>query len=450
MAIYDRWHRDPAPGDEACKHGRGRNRLYPSADHEAGDRWQVRWRDPATGKQKKRNFALRDGTDPNRHADAFDKYIQGKLVTKTYTDPRAGEVSLAEYAEQRRKARNDPNPETAENVERALRLHVYEDPGRPGSGRTPRGGVAIGQYPMALLATQPSLVADWAAAIQLAPGPRANLMRLVSWIFRVAIGDGVVGRDPTRADGVKWPKAAAKRARAWSYGQVEAMRAELPDRWRVMLDLGAGTGMRQGEMLGLGVGDVDWLKKDDPRVHVVRQLRRVGGRFVFAPVKNRKAHDVPLAPEVRDRLAAHLGRFPAVTVTLPWEEPEDKDRHGKPLTVRLILTSPRGTPAFSTTLSDTWRAAALRAGVTPDGARVREDGCHALRHTFASTCLRNRIDVVRVAAWMGDTVEMVTTTYAHLLPDDDDSDGRTVISSFFTAPPGESPSDQNVTGESAN
>ena len=38
------------------ENSRGRTKLYPSADHGKGDRWQVRWRD-ADGKQCKRNFA---------------------------------------------------------------------------------------------------------------------------------------------------------------------------------------------------------------------------------------------------------------------------------------------------------------------------------------------------------------------------------------------------------
>jgi hypothetical protein len=38
---------------------------------------------------------------------------------------------------------------------------------------------------------------------------------------------------------------------------------------------------------------------------------------------------------------------------------------------------------------------------------------------------------VRVAAWMGDTVEMVGKTYAHLMPDDDDDDGRAAIEAYY-------------------
>ena len=226
------------------------------------------------------------------------------------------------------------------------------------------------------------------------------------------------------------------------------MRRALPLRWRVLLDLGAGTGMRQGEMLALGTGDVDWLKAKDPRVRVVRQLRRVNGKFVFAPIKNRKPHDVPLSEHVKAALSSHLETFPATEVTLPWEEPDNRDLHGQPHTVRLVITAPGRTPVHAPTLANTWRAAARRAKVTPEGGRERDDGCHALRHTAASTWLRAGVDVVRVAAWMGDTVEMVTSTYAHLLPGDDDSDGRAAVEAFF-AGPGDDASAREVPPEQA-
>jgi len=39
-------------------------------------------------------------------------------------------------------------------------------------------------------------------------------------------------------------------------------------------------------------------------------------------------------------------------------------------------------------------------------------------------------DIVAVAAWLGDTVETVHRTYAHLMPDADDR-GRKAMDEFF-------------------
>ena len=42
-----------------------------------------------------------------------------------------------------------------------------------------------------------------------------------------------------------------------------------------------------------------------------------------------------------------------------------------------------------------------------------------------------RADIVAVAAWLGDTVETVHRTYAHLMPDADDR-GRKAMDQFFS------------------
>jgi hypothetical protein len=93
VSIYDRWHKaHQGSGDEPCpEHSRGRAKLYPTTDHGKGDRWQVRWRDE-TGRQHKRNFARRDGTDPARHATAFDAKIKTELDSGTSLDLAAGRM----------------------------------------------------------------------------------------------------------------------------------------------------------------------------------------------------------------------------------------------------------------------------------------------------------------------------------------------------------------------
>ena len=142
MAVYDSWHRRGRPGEQPCRCSRGKSPLYPSAAHLQGDRWQVRWYDD-NGKQKKRNFPLREGKDPGRHAEAFDAMIRRDLDTGDYTDPSAGQVTFREYAEQWRAMRLRDDPA---KLERSFRLHVY-----------PRLGVV----PLRKLSRQPSLIQAW-------------------------------------------------------------------------------------------------------------------------------------------------------------------------------------------------------------------------------------------------------------------------------------------------
>jgi integrase len=84
----------------------------------------------------------------------------------------------------------------------------------------------------------------------------------------------------------------------------------MPDRARAAVLFAAGSGLRMGEVLGLSVDRVDFLRRT---VRVDRQMfSSVGEEPVFAPPKT-KASDrtVPLRHVTVDVLAAHLAKFPA-------------------------------------------------------------------------------------------------------------------------------------------
>jgi integrase len=173
---------------------------------------------------------------------------------------------------------------------------------------------------------------------------------------------------------------------------------------------------------------------------VTRQVKLVGGRPHFAPLKNRRPRLVPLAASLAPRLARHMELYPPAEVTLPWHDLRDPGAHGRLVTARLVLSRPDGRPLSRTAFNGSvWRPAQARAGITPPRAPgekrapARGDGCHALRHTAASVWLRAGVDVVRAAAWLGDTPAVVLSTYAHLMPGDSGDDGRAAVDRFFSA-----------------
>lgn len=447
MAVYDRWHREPAAGEDArpCRCGRGRNRLYPSAVHGRGMRWQVQWENPAQDgpRRLKRNFALRDPApgelpDPNRHAAAFDREVQGSIVRNDYTDPNAGRVTLREYAEAWRKTRGHSD-ESAAKLESRLRNHVYEDPARPGSGRSPRGALSVGQHPLSLLGRRKTLAAAWVASLKQAlPAERSRRQVVddVTAVLAAAVEDGIIRVNPLKSSVVDKPGRGGPKAAPFSAAEVAAIAARMPGHLRVLPPLGAGTGMRMMELAALAVEDVQMLGRQ-PHVRVERQLKKSAGRLVFAPLKNRKPHRVPLAPAVAGALAAHLAQYPAAEVTLPWHDPRDPREHGREVTLRLVLAGAGGGALTRSALWRAWNTAAARAaGVTAADASghlaVTGRNMHRLRHTYASAQLRAGTDVVRVAAALGDTVEMVVKTYAHLMPEEDgDADLRDAVDAFF-------------------
>ncbi len=435
MAVSDRWHKQPKPGDQPCReHSRGRTKLYPSADHMHGDRWQVRWRDPA-GKQRSRNFAKKEGKNPDLHAEAFDAQINAGLDAGTYTDPELAKGTFGPYAEQWRKTRTHDTV-SAEGLERRLRLHVHE--GTPGSGRTPRGGPALGHLTWEQLGRYPSLTQAWIAGLKLGPAAAGTVVDDVSSVFAAAIDDGLISRNPTRAKSVRRPETPPRRAVPWGPEKIAAVEAALPGRYRFMQRLGPSTGMRQGEVFGLDVDDVDFLK----RAKVIRvrvQVRIVGGRFVFSPLKNAKDHDVPIPDELAEDAAAHLRLYPAAAVTLPWDDKDDREKHGRPVTRRLVFSDAKGRVLNRSTWDrDVWKPALAAAGIIAKRERgqqqwapARAEGTHAAwRHTAASAWLAEGVSITDVAEWLGDTVETVYRTYAHMMPGADER-GRAATSAFL-------------------
>jgi integrase len=73
-----------------------------------------------------------------------------------------------------------------------------------------------------------------------------------------------------------------------------------------------------------------------------------------------------------------------------------------------------GLPVASGRFGHWWRKAVEAAGAP--GLRY-----HDLRHTYASTLLSRGVSIRAVAEWLGHATPVVTlTTYAHLMPTDDD------------------------------
>jgi integrase len=417
VTVYDRWHKArPRPGEEKCR----QHKMVPSAGHGQGDRWQVRWRDES-GKQCKRNFPLRDGKDPDKHAAAFDTKVKAELDAGTYVDPSAGLVTFREYAEGWRKSRVH-DLATATRIESAFRNHVYADPQAP--GKTPRGGPAIGDYALRMLARRTSVIQAWISGIRLHPNAARKVIADVSQVFAAALDEGIVIRNPLSARSVQKPKSVKTEAVPWTAAEIEAVASELPGRLAVLPYLGSACGMRQGELLAVAVGDLDFLRKV---LRVEAQIKYVGRSLYFAPVKNGKARDVPVADPVIPVLAEHVRQYPAVDVTLPWGSPD-----GRPVTRRLLFTMPDGKPVNRNGFNRLWRKAWRVAGVDP--ALGRLNGCHVLRHTAASTWLSAGLSLAKVAAYLGDTKEVVLATYAHFLPDDDDR-ARGIMSAFFAPAP---------------
>lgn len=400
MAVDDLWY--------LKKRGPDGERL-PSLRHGRGKRWRVRYVDD-TGKERRPLF------EKKIDAERFDANVRADVSRGQYVDPNAGKLTLRSYATSWLAAQTF-DESTRDVVGVRLRVHVYP---------------TLGDVELRTLAQRPSLVQAWVRGLQgqIAPNYVRTVFANLSSVLKAALDDGLIVKNPCRASSVKPPPPERKKVKPWMAVRVLAVRAGLPDRYRSTVDAGAGLGLRQGEVFGLGVGDIDWLHR---KVHVVRQVKYVRNKLVFGPPKGGKEREIPLADAVSLSLAAHLQRWPAVEVTLPWKVPE-----GKHVTVPLLFTGRERTAInrnyFNAHL---WKPALVAAGVIPEPEpgehydESRDDGFHALRHFFASVLLAEGVDIRALADILGHNDPGFTLrVYTHLMPSSTDKARRAVDLAF--------------------
>ena len=93
---------------------------------------------------------------------------------------------------------------------------------------------------------------------------------------------------------------------------MRAVQGGLSDRFRIVCTVGAGCGLRQGEILGVSLDDTD---EDRTTLHVQRQIRVVDRTLVFALPRGGKKRRVPLSSGVLANTHAHQRAFPSTEVT---------------------------------------------------------------------------------------------------------------------------------------
>ena len=124
-----------------------------------------------------------------------------------------------------------------------------------------------------------ALVKVW--TVTASPSTVETRYRIVTAVFRAAVVDRRIASSP--CVGVSMPKESKAKVIPAETSVVRALEEALPARARAMVTLAAGTGMRQGEVLGLTVDRIDFLRRT---VTVDRQLVSTSGQApAFGPAK---------------------------------------------------------------------------------------------------------------------------------------------------------------------
>jgi integrase len=182
-------------------------------------------------------------------------------------------------------------------------------------------------------------------------------------VYRAAVRDRVVASSPF-VD-VRLPRTPTKAlSEVLEPEQVLALADAVPPRYRALVISGAGLGLRPGELFGLAVDRLEFLKRT---VRVDQQMVRVRGESVrLGQLKTAASYrTIPLPDVVGQAIAGHLRTWPV-----------DPQRG-------LVLTNERGAPIqqypFSTLFEKARSKRSLPEWATP----------HDLRHFYASTLIRS-------------------------------------------------------------
>lgn len=282
--------------------------------------------------------SLSAGVYPSR-ADALAKLAEVEVDIRrgSWTDPRAGRITVAIYAEQW--LANRPGLAIRTRELYAYLLKKYIEP-------------TLGSYTLATLS--PTHVRSWNA--ELAgdrPSTAAKSYRLLSTIMKTAVTDGLIATSACRVVGAGTERAEERPTA--SLEDVGRLANAMPARLRVVVILATWCQLRRGEILGLRRCDVD-VELRKLTIEQSRTFLRDGTSLVKAPKTRAGRRVIAISATVAEEVAKHLADFVG----------DGPDAY--------VVTTIAGEPVSSMVLQRAWTKARQAAG-RPDLH------LHDLRHT---------------------------------------------------------------------
>lgn len=402
------------------------------------DRWLSKRKNPVTGRRERtarygQGKRYRVKQIPGVKDRSFESLEDAKAWLKRSTtdvergefyDPRAGNITLQEYVEKTWWPTLRMAPTTKASMKYRVFGHILPLAGHLRLSQLGSDEIRLWLAQVEKRIDVNTVIVTW---------------RHFSSILQAAHKAKKIPSNPFRDVDLKPPTPPKSKAQAWPIPRVFAVREELGARYRILMDLAVGAGLRQGEAFGFSPDDVN-----GEVVHVTRQIVKVGSKLAFAPPKGDKEREAPCPAELAIAIKEHVSTFGCIEVTLPWVDPArpNLDWDARPTrTVRLLVTTPRsggvagGAINRSTFDEHQWKPALARAGVIPhvvkevvkepgkkawtkkSWAMPREDGFHVLRHTFASVVLAEGETITKLAHWLGHSDPAFTLrTYVHFMP----------------------------------
>ncbi|MFI6811873.1 tyrosine-type recombinase/integrase [Nonomuraea sp. NPDC050328] len=397
---------------KTIRHADGRTEKARTTRYGRGKRWLAVWLDP-NGKEVSEAFQRK--TDADKKADE----MRTDVIRGEYVDPHAGKILFGEVAARWLGSRV-VDPSTKIRYEYIHRLHV-----------------APVFDKRQVKSIKPSQIQAWISDLssRFETSTVYTAFLVLQGTLSLAVADEAIKRSPAKSPIVQVPKRTTEEIIAWSDQRVLAVIDAHSELFRLLPIIGAACGLRQGELFGLALEDVDF---DEGLVRVRRQLKRLGSKFVFALPKNDKERIVPLPDWAAAAVRAHVAKFPPLPCTLPWEK-----LTGTPRTCNLLFRWTDDRYIRSRGYSElVWKPALVKAGVIPPPAQdarkraryttTRKEGLHQLRHYYASVMLTGGVSVKELTEYLGHAHPGFTLrVYAHMMPGSHDRARKAIDKRLF-------------------
>ena len=243
-------------------------------------------------------------------------------------------------------------------------------------------------------------------AARLAPATVGTAFAVLRSLMKLAVDDELIAASPCTR--VAMPEVPERDIERLEPEAVAAIAAAMLPRYEVAVWLAAGAGLREGEVLGLTLPRIDFMRG---RIRVVEQWQN----RVASPLKTKKSSRiVPVDPMIIDKINGHLALWPAGPGGL-------------------LVTNRSGQPGQRNSFGHSWRKAVAAAGLTP-GLHI-----HDRRHFYAISLIEaGNVGPKTIQKRLGHaTIGETFDTYGRWFRDDEEQ-GRGVIEGLLSGQPSRS------------